>query len=76
MLMPNIVLEPAEIVALGNAFDRACEDLGIKNSSLDVSKRECLLQTMISLMRKGEMDGEVLRRRAVLHFTNTPQPTV
>jgi hypothetical protein len=74
MLMPDVPLEPAEMVALGYAFESVCADLGIGNTSLDVSKRERIFRTMLSFIRKGETDVEVLRRRAVLHFTNTSAP--
>jgi hypothetical protein len=74
MSMLDVHLAPAEMVALGFAFESLCEELGIGNTSLDVSKRERIFHTMLGLIRKGETDVEVLQRRAVLHFTNTSGP--
>jgi hypothetical protein len=65
-----------EAMAFGIALEGACDELGIGASSLDVSKRERIACLILECIRKGESDADVLRRRAVLHFTNTPQPAV
>jgi len=56
------------MLALGVAFESACEDLGIGISSLDVSKRERIARLILGFIAKGEGNPEVLRRRVVLHF--------
>ena len=71
MLMPEQPLEPDEMVALDFAFESVCRDLSIGNGSLDVSNRERILHSLLSLVRNGERDIDVLRRRAVLFFENT-----
>jgi hypothetical protein len=74
MLMPDFPLEPTEMVALGYAFELACEELGIGDGSLDVAKRERVAQLILAFVRKGENDVDVLCRRAVIHFRNTSAP--
>jgi hypothetical protein len=63
-------------MAIGIALEGACDDLGIGTSSLDVTKRERVAFLILEFIRKGESNAEALRRRAVLQFTNTPQPAV
>jgi hypothetical protein len=65
-----------EAVVFGIALEGACDDLGIGVSSLDVTKREHIASLILEFIRKGEDNPDVLRRRAVLHFRNTPQPAV
>ena len=74
MSMLSFPLEPMEAMAFGIAFEGACEDLSIGDSSLDVAKRERVAYLILGFIRKGESNAEVLRRRAILHFTNTAQP--
>lgn len=74
MSMLSFPLEPLEAMAFGIALEGACDDLGIGISSLDVSKRERIAALILGFIRKGEGNAEALRRRAVLHFTNTAQP--
>jgi hypothetical protein len=74
MTLTTLALAPGEMLALGVAFESACEDLGIGISSLDVSKRERIARLILGFIAKGEGNPEVLRRRVVLHFRNTPQP--
>ena len=71
MLMPDFPLEPTKLMALGFAFEAACEDLGIGEGSLEVTKRERVSKFILKLVLKGETDIDVLHRRAVIHFRNT-----
>ena len=71
MLMPDLPLDPIEMLAFGYAFDAACKELGIGEGSLDVAKRERVAQILLTFVRKSENDGDVLHRRAVIHFRNT-----
>ena len=74
MLMPDFPLEPTEMIAFGNAFEAACDELGIGDNSLDVAKRERVALLILACIRKGETDLDALRRRAVIHFRNTASP--
>lgn len=62
-------LEPHELVALGDAFEFACQELG--NTDLEDSKRSRLAKSILMLINRGEVHLEPLVRRAVLHFRNT-----
>ena len=44
MLMLDFPLEPVKMLALGLAFEAACEEMGIGTGSLEVAKRERALQ--------------------------------
>jgi hypothetical protein len=74
MLMPDFPLEPTKVLALGFAFGATCEELGIGEGSLEVTKRERVSTFILKLVLKGETDIDVLRRRAVMHFRNTSSP--
>ena len=75
MLMLDFPLDPIEMLAFGCALEAACKELGIGEGSLDVAKRERVVQVILTFVRKGETDVEALQRRAVLHFRNTSSPS-
>jgi hypothetical protein len=54
MHVPDWRLEPSELVAFGIAFEAACVDLGLRETSLDVAKRESLAKLILGFVRKGE----------------------
>ncbi len=62
-------LEPHELTALGDAFELACQALGI--GDVEDSKRHRLAKSILMLIDRGEVQLEPLVRRAVLHFRNT-----
>jgi hypothetical protein len=53
-----------DLVALHEAFEKACAQLGI--SSDDQSRRETLAKLIIGLAQKGERDPNVIERRALM----------
>ena len=54
MLMPDFPLEPKKMIALGFAFETACEELGIGDGSLEVAKRERVSQFILRQVLQGE----------------------
>ena len=64
------------MIALGFAFEAACEELCIRDGGLDVAKRERVSKFILTLVLKGEHDIDALHRRAVIHFRNTSSPPV
>ena len=74
MLMPDFPLEPKKMIALGFAFETACEELGIGDGSLEVAKRERVSQFILRQVLQGEHNIDALHRRAVIHFRNTTAP--
>jgi len=56
---------------LRQAFDAACQELGIGIEGLDVPKRERLVECIIRLARQGESNVDALQKRAVLYVKNT-----
>jgi hypothetical protein len=70
MLTETVSLRADERAALNAAYERACEELGLGDGSLDVAKRERVAELILSFVSRGEIDIEVLRRRAVIHCRN------
>jgi hypothetical protein len=60
---------PLDLRALGNAFDAACDELGIGNRP-DGHLRERLIACILKVARQGETDARALQRRALLYFQN------
>jgi hypothetical protein len=50
------------------AFEKACAELGIGNGSLDVAKRECLIDHLLKLTSLGVSDVAELQLRTVSFF--------
>jgi hypothetical protein len=71
MLTETVSLSADERAALNTAYDRACEELGLGDGSLDVAKRERVAELILSFVSRGEIDIDVLHRRAVIHCQNT-----
>jgi len=74
MLMPEFPLELTKLMVLGFAFGSACDELGIGDGSLELSKRERVSKFILKLVLKGETDIDVLHRRAIIYFRNTSSP--
>jgi hypothetical protein len=53
------------------AVQRACDELGLGELSLDVAKREQVAQSILEFVYSGEENIDVLHRRAVIRFRNT-----
>ena len=53
MLLLDFSLEPVKMLALGLAFEAACGELGIREGSLEVTKRERVSKFMLKLVLKG-----------------------
>jgi hypothetical protein len=70
MLMYAVPLSPDERRAVQAAYERACEELGL-GESLDVAMRERVAELILAFVQKGEIDIDVLHRRAVIHCRNT-----
>ena len=60
-----------ERAAVQTAYERACEELGLGEGSLDVPKRERVAELILAFVQKGETVGPVPPRRAVIHSKNT-----
>ena len=58
---------------VGVAYDEACKELELGNGSLDVAKRERVAELIVAFVLRGEMDVDVLHRRAVIHCRNTDE---
>jgi hypothetical protein len=71
VLIADVDLTPQERIAFDTAFERACDELGLSQGSLDVVRRERVAQFIIDSVCSGEQDIDVLHRRAVFHFRNT-----
>jgi hypothetical protein len=55
------------------ALDGACCDLGITASTIDLKRRQAVLQVIADLVLGGDHDAGSLRRQAVTYFqSNKP----
>ena len=70
MLMYAVPLSPQEQSVVQAAYERACQELGFGEGSLDVPKRERVAELILAFVQKGEIDIDVLHRRAVIHCRN------
>lgn len=73
MLMYAVPLSADKRAAVQTAYERACEELGLGEGSLDLPKRERVAELILAFVQKGEMDVDVLHRRAVIHCRNTSE---
>ncbi len=71
MLLDALPLSPDQRAALNASYERACEELGLGEGSLDVARRERVAELILSFVSRGEIDVDVLHRRAVIHCRNT-----
>ena len=71
MLMYAVPLSPDQRAAVQTAYERTCEELGLGDGSLDVPKRERVAELILAFVQKGEIDIDVLHRRAVIHCRNS-----
>jgi hypothetical protein len=77
MLLYDSPLSPDQRYVVGTAYDQACKELELGNGSLDVAKRERVAELIVAFVLRGEMDVDVLHRRAVIHCRNTdPYPNL
>jgi hypothetical protein len=63
-MLPEL-LDDKELVALHNAFAKACIELGIDPDEAGRDRREHLAALMFALSKAGESDPEVIRMHAV-----------
>ena len=61
MLLLDFSLEPVKMLALGLAFEAACGELGIREGSLEVTKRARVSKFILKLVLKGETDISMSR---------------
>ena len=59
------VLDNEQLVALSNAYAKACAELGLSPDDGDKDRREHLAMIMLALSKGGETDPEVIRLQAV-----------
>ena len=59
------ILFGGDQVALRQAFDRACSELGIGTNSDDADRREQLAKLILSLAREGESEATLIQHKAV-----------
>jgi hypothetical protein len=59
------LLDDKQLVAMHNAYAKACIELGIGPDDAGRDRREHLAALMFSLARAGESDPEVIRMHAV-----------
>ena len=67
MQLQAIPLSPDQRDVIGAAYDRACSELGYSDCSLDVARQERVAEVIVAFVLRGEMDVDVLHRRAVVH---------
>ncbi len=71
MLLPAIPLSPSQRQVISDAYERACRDLALGDGSLEVARREHVAELIVAFVLRGEMDIDVLHRRAVIHCRDT-----
>ena len=71
MLLFDSPLSPDQRHVVGTAYDHACKELGFGNGTLDIAKRERVAGLILAFVLRGEMNVDVLHRRAVIHCRNT-----
>ena len=57
-----------QLAALRQTFDVVCGDLGLNGAAETAERRDRVAHLIMQMANDGELDGEVLRSRAVLHF--------
>jgi hypothetical protein len=62
------ILFNGDQVALCQAFDWACSELGIGTNSDDAGRREHLARLILSLARQDELEPALIQRKAVWQF--------
>ncbi len=59
------ILNNDQLVALRDAYAKACAELGLSPDDADKDRREHLAMIMLALSKGGETDPEVIRMQAV-----------